>query len=93
MCEHGANSQEGALAPSPQQSKTLSQINIFNLSGSIQHLSTKKHMLAVTNMYKWKVKLCGHDGLFCLTFFCIQQAEGVSTESCIRIKVGKGPKY
>lgn len=57
--------------PSPQQSKTLSQVNIFNLSGSIQHLSTKEDMLAATNLYKWKVKLCGHDGLLCLTFFCI----------------------
>lgn len=36
----------------PQQSKTLSQINIFNLSGSIQHLSTKEDVLAAANMYK-----------------------------------------
>lgn len=50
MCEHGANSQEGALASFTQQGKTQSQINIFNLSGSIQHLSTKEDMLAVTNM-------------------------------------------
>lgn len=69
MCEHGANSQEGALPPSLLQSKTQSRINIFNLSGSIQHLSTKEDMLAETNMDKWIAKLCGHTGLFCRTYF------------------------
>lgn len=54
--------------PPPQQSKTLSWINIFNLLGSIQHLSTKKVMLAGTNMYKLKVKLCGHDRFLCPIF-------------------------
>lgn len=48
---------------SPQQSGTRSQVNIFNLSRSIQHLSTKEDTLAATRQCKQKVKLCGHDGL------------------------------
>lgn len=62
MCKHYANSQEGALHPPLQKTRHIHtethiqnvrcSVNIFNLSGSIQHLRTKEDMSAKTDLEK-----------------------------------------